>query len=106
MLLIFTFPKITLAIIPFNVGGRVVVPFPCVNGIIFSAVQPTIPATIVLNLPTFVHAHTSFTPPTPAQQFVGKAWAIPYPCLIPCPIGVCPIAFSPVILFSGGSFLF
>ena len=101
---IIVIPNNAMAAVPINFGGRVAVSFPCVNGVLFTVIEPKpISPVGIYMLATFVHTRSNFTTPFPGQVVLGKALTVPYPCLIPCPIGVCPIAAAPLVIYSGSN---
>ncbi len=97
------------AVRPFDFGGRVMKIVPCIGGTLVTVQEfvPAIPPTpqIRFYFYTALSALKQFGPPThPGQRVLGKSYGV-VPCLVPCPIGVCPIGAGLLVMPNAGSSL-
>lgn len=94
------FPERAQAVYPFDFGGRVLSIYPCVNGL-WVTIGPPTPG-LFFYVPGF-SGLKAYGPPThPGQQVLGKSYGAMV-CLVPCPVGVCPIGAGWLVTPNAGS---
>lgn len=89
------YPSILFAQVPF--GGTIVSAFYCVNGIWIIIGGTGIPGSYMYIYGASVSPFLSGPPTHTGQNILGFA-SVPAPCLVPCFVGLCPIAFGLTIL--------
>lgn len=88
------------AVYPFDFGGRVLWIYPCVNGL-WVAIGPPTPG-LFFYVPGY-SGLKAYGPPThPGQQVLGKSYGAMV-CLVPCPLGLCPIGTGWLVTPNAGS---
>lgn len=100
VVVIYSVPHTAHAVPPLDFGGRVLSIVPCVNGL-WVIIGPPVPGSYF-----YVYGVSGLKlngPPThPGQLVLGQSLGFMV-CLIPCPIGVCPIGGGFMVLPNAGS---